>query len=561
MLARLRRLREPRYLVGAIVGGAYLYFTVFARTRGRSAATARSRRGGAPPFPLDQAAAVATSVGGLVLFGGAALAWLLPVSSGMLDFSDAEVDVLFTAPVSRRALIVHRLMRAQLGLLFTAIVTSLFYPSAPLGRLRWAVAMWIALSTARVYFTGVTLSRSRLTAASASARRVAWAPVVVSLAALAIVGTALVRAFVDYHPADAAGAIAPIESLYSSGATAVLLWPFRVLIRPLSTTGLVPFVLSLVPAIAVLGATAVWVMQTDAALQDVAEDASRQRASKAAAAAPAIRARGGFRLAPSGSAELVFLWKNMTAMLRGTSGFALFRYFVPLIVAVVGMSTALMSARQASGLGMTLCSLAVFVAAFLVVLGPQILRTDLRSDLRHLEVLKTWPVRAAAVIRGEMLCPAVVLTSVVWLALTCATILSAAGFPNLAFGWRMAGASGAFVLGPALIAAQLAVQNAAAVFFPAWVPQGDQRPRGLDAMGQRLIMLAGVILCVLIFFLPGALAAAILWFAFYRWMGAAIVPIAALVCAAIVGVEVLATTELLGPAFERLDILSVERAE
>ena len=34
---RLRRLREPRYLIGAIVGAAYVYFSVFARMgrRGR----------------------------------------------------------------------------------------------------------------------------------------------------------------------------------------------------------------------------------------------------------------------------------------------------------------------------------------------------------------------------------------------------------------------------------------------------------------------------------------------------------------------------------------------
>jgi hypothetical protein len=361
---------------------------------------------------------------------------------------------------------------------------------------------------------------------------------------------------------DVDDVIARINGLFSSGSTQVLLWPFHALIRPLGVTSLLPFVLSLVPALAVLAVTILWVMQTDSALQDVAEDASKQRASKAAAAsAPAIRARRGFALAPSGRVETVFLWKNAMGMLRATSGAALFRYFVPVLLIAVSMSTAMMSARQARGIAISVCMFAVVSAAFFVVLGPQIVRTDLRSDLRHLELLKTWPVRAASVVRGEMLCPGVVLTAVVWLALTCATILSAAAFPSLALGWRLAGATGAFVIAPALIAAQLTVQNAAAVFFPAWVPQGDQRPRGLDAMGQRLILMAGVILCVLIFFLPGAIPAAILWFAFYRWMGVAIVPIAALVCTVIVGVEVLGATEMLGPAFERLDILSVERAE
>ena len=564
ILRRLRRLREPRYLVGAIVGVAYLYFSFFARLRGRRAAGNR-RGGGTPPISAEQFAQIGTSIGALVLFIGAALAWLLPTSSGMLDFSDAEVDMLFTAPVSRRALIAHRLMRAQLGLLFTAAVSSIFYPSAAAGRLRWVVAMWIVLSTARVYFTGVTLARGRLTGPkplTARARTAAWTPVAVSLVGLGVVGMALFRGFYLSPPSDITDVIARVEVLFSSGATAILLWPFITLIRPLGVHGVLAFLASLVPALAVLGVTVVWVMQTDQALQDVAEDASQQRATKAMSrSTPVVRARNGFRLAPTGRAENVFLWKNAMGMLRGTSGLSLIRYFVPLIAVAVSLSAALMSMTQARGIAMTLCTVAVGISAFCVVLGPQVVRTDLRSDLRHLELLKTWPVRAADVVRGEMLCPAVVLTSIVWLALACATILSAAGFPQLELSWRLSGAIGAFVLAPAFIAAQLTVQNAAAVFFPAWVPQGDQRPRGLDAMGQRLIMLAGVLLSVLIFFLPGAIVSAILWLAFYRWIGAAILPIAALVCTTIVALEVLAATEMLGPAYERLDILSVERAE
>jgi len=564
LLQRLRRLREPRYLIGAVVGAAYLYFSFFARMRGRSVSVGPRRRGGGgPSFSLDQFGRMATAAGGIALFIVAALAWLLPTNSGMLDFSDAEVDMLFTAPVPRRALILHRLMRAQIGLLFTALITSLVYPSAALGRLRWAVAMWIMLTTARVYFTGVTLARGAWTARprTGGARGAAWAPVAVSILALAVVGLALFRAFAT-APATFEELAERTQTVVSTGAASVILWPFVTMIRPLGIAGLVPFLVSLAPALLVLAITTLWVLQTDAALQDVAEDASQKRAAKATSAStPAMRARGGFTLAPSGRAEAVFLWKNATAMVRATSGAALFRYFVPLILIAVGISTALMSAREARGLAATLCTIGMGIAAFCCVLGPQIVRTDLRSDLRHLEVLKTWPVRAADVVRGEMLCPAVVLTSVVWLAVACAAMLSSAAFPQLSATWRISGAFGAFVIAPAFITAQLAVQNAAAVFFPAWVPQGDQRPRGLDAMGQRLIMLAGVMLAVLVFFLPGAIAAGVLWFAFYRWIGAAIVPIAALVCTAIVAIEVLAATEMLGPAYERLDILSVERAE
>jgi hypothetical protein len=109
--------------------------------------------------------------------------------------------------------------------------------------------------------------------------------------------------------------------------------------------------------------------------------------------------------------------------------------------------------------------------------------------------------------------------------------------------------------------AQLMVHNAVAILFPAWVPLGNQRPRGLDAMGQRLIMLGGTWLLLVLMALPGALAGAIVWFALGRFVGPAMLVPAAVVCAAIIGIEVLLATEMCGPMYERLDLTAVERAE
>ena len=61
-----------------------------------------------------------------------ALGWLLPFDSGLLDFSDAEIQFLFPAPVSRRALLIHRLIRSQIGLLFGGMIVGLTMPSAAL---------------------------------------------------------------------------------------------------------------------------------------------------------------------------------------------------------------------------------------------------------------------------------------------------------------------------------------------------------------------------------------------------------------------------------------------
>jgi ABC-2 type transport system permease protein len=144
---RLRRLREPRYLVGAVVGAAYIYFSFFARVRTRS--TRRQPR----PVPeagadLAAIAAAGPAVGGLLLMIFTAFGWLVPFDSGLLTFSQAEVQFLFPAPVSRRWLLIHRMLRSQIGMLFGSVVVAIAArPGAGFARVRIAIGMWLLMCT------------------------------------------------------------------------------------------------------------------------------------------------------------------------------------------------------------------------------------------------------------------------------------------------------------------------------------------------------------------------------------------------------------------------------
>jgi len=230
--ARLRRLREPRYLIGAIVGAAYLYFSVFARMgrRGRRAGP----RGGPSAATLEALRSGAPAAVGLALLAATALGWLLPFDSGLLDFSQAEVQFLFPAPVSRRSLLVHRMMRSQIGILLGSIIPALMVQSfSGYARLRISIATWLILSTAKIYATGVSLARTRLTSSDARARRVAWLPLTVLGSACAIVAIALLRAFRAAPPDGARDAIVRIGTVVSHGLPRIVLWPFVALAAPL----------------------------------------------------------------------------------------------------------------------------------------------------------------------------------------------------------------------------------------------------------------------------------------------------------------------------------------
>jgi len=559
---RLRRLREPRYLLGAIVGGAYLYFSFFARMRARRAGDVRRRSGasGPPVLALSALQTTGASLAGVALLAVSALAWVLPFDSGLLDFSPAEIQFLFPAPLTRRALLVHRMLRSQLGLLFGGVIMAIAVPSVSgYARLRAGIAMWVLLSIGKVYFTGVSLARARLASPDRRARRAAWLPVAVIAVDVVAVSRALFSVVLSRPIAGVQDLLTRVGAATSSGVAGILLWPFATIARPFFASGIAAYAGALVLACAVLAAIAAWVLQIDAAFEDAAAMAAERRGAAATSQRTAYRVRrGSVALALRGRPEGLFAWKAATQTLRVVD-----RAVIARLVAVVTALTVLSATfGRANGLATLVGTFALVATAFLVLMAPQVVRVDLRDDLRHLELLKTWPVQAPAVIRGELLWPAMMLTVASWATLMVAELLAGSTpIGRIGVVWRLSAGAAAAVLAPALVSAQLTIQNAAAVLFPAWVPLGSQRPRGLDAMGQRLIMLGATWLLLLLTVLPGAIVALIAWFGLRLVLGPAAVVPAAACCAAVVAVEVLLATEALGPAYDSLDATAIERTE
>src|SRR5262245_1842490 len=557
---RLRRLREPRYLLGGIVGAAYLYFTVFARRNGRSSAARRAGRAAAQAPPAMAAMAVAgPALGGMALLALTALCWILPGSSGLLTFSDAEIQFLFPAPVPRRTLLLHRILRSQLGLLFGSMVVGLMTPTVGgFTRLRVSIATWVVLVTAKIYFAGVSLSRASLASRQARALRVAWTPIIVLATAVTIVVIALTRAFAGAPASGPVELFARIRDVASQAVVREILWPFVIIVRPIFSEWPSAYLRSLVLAAGVLGATVVWVLQSDQAFEEAAATAAERRAAAGSGERARYRVRSGaWRLPPIGRPEGAFAWKAAVQTIRLVDRRGLIR----VVALLFSLSVISVSLGRGSGFAAIVGFFASIGTAMAILFGPQVLRMDMRQDLRHLELLKSWPVAPAAVVRGQLLWPGALITACAWGLLTIALGMSWAVFARLAWSLRLSAATSAAIVAPALVFAQLTIHNGVALLLPAWVPLGNQRPRGLDAMGQRLIMLGGTWLLLAIASLPGAVAGGIVWFALQWIVGSAALIPAALVATAVVAIEVLLATEALGPAYERIDILAVERAE
>ncbi len=555
----VKRLGEPRYLVAALAGAAYFFFVLNTQLRVRSGAqqplSRRASRSLAEQFPAFALGGAA--VAGLAVLAVAAGSWLFPGTGTLLDFTRAEVQFLFPAPVSRRQLIVHRMMRSQVGLLFGPLVFAVLVPfgSNP-ARIRMAITLWILLFSARTYFSGIALARARLASREARKRQLARLPLMLVLGALASVAWPLGRALLGEPIVDANDALARVAAVSAQGLPRIALWPFVALASPLFAADWAPFLRSLPQALMVLLAAVAWVFLNDQAFDDITREIADEQRDRPPRRKAAYRARKvGWTLAPKGRAEPAFAWKAVLQTLRIVQ----VRILVRLGIFVGWM--AMVASISSRGISASLAVFAMIVVAMSTLTGPLILRIDLRQDLQHLEVLKTWPVRAAELVRGEMLWPAALLSAIVWSMTGLALYLSTAVFSSTSLALRASAAAAVCLVAPALIAAQLAIHNAAALMFPAWVSLGGWRARGVDAVGQRLIVVGGTTLLVALAAAPGALLGGIIWFAFNRFIGPLVLVPAGAVCAAVIGVEVLLVTEALGPAYERLDVTAIERTE
>jgi hypothetical protein len=560
--SRLRRLRQPRYLIATTVGGLYFYFLVL-NPRGGSS---RGPSGGPLAF-IGRFGESMELLGGTLLFVIAALAWVLPRSrEPALAFSRAEVQFLFTAPVTRRQLIQYKLLRSALGtVLSAAFITLVFRSSSAAGRWMFFIGMVVMMQTLSLHLTGVSLSRKSLAAHGLAGLARQWLPLAIVVVAVVALGGTVAADWgrlSSLHETD--DVLDELRRLGASPPVAIVLWPFRALVRLPLASSPGELLAALPSAVLLLALNFVWVIRSDAAFEEAsAELAEKMAHARRTAGIVPFRARQApFTLSLTGPIETALFWKNLILLGRYASSRMLLR-LIPAIIVLVAFAGGVLSARrsegEAPGMPAIFCAIGVI---FVIFIGPQMVRNDLRQDLAQLAILKTWPVRGAALVRGEVLAPTMVLSSLAWLLVTAAVALSSPFLAEASTAARtLAGVAGVLLIAPGLIALQLIAVNGFAVFFPAWVTIGANRAGGIEAGGQRLLMMVGLLIVVGVAALPAGTAAAVVGLAIYAANGTKSIFLPALAATIVLLVECVIATEAIGRVLDRTDISDVPAGE
>ncbi len=543
---QVRRLRDPRYLIGGIGGIVYLWLVFFRNARGMHSRQFVAVTGD-----------VLVDVLSVVVLGMMIMAWALPSDSGGLQFTEAEISFLFSAPLRRRDLLLYKIIRAQPRALSSAVAFFIFG-----WRRSWFIGMWAAISVLSIYFILVALGRARLkllhigfvarllivsalltTLASIGASNIKRHPIVIPqnnpmLAAKAVdaaLNTGTIRAVLFIPKCFATAASAPTLPQLASSVAGVL------------ALGVVFFVL----------AARLNVSFEEASITSSAKRAAmvqRMRDSRTGRRRVAFRRIGSpFRLGETGVPEVAIVWKNVIALLRTNIGFVV--VFLALTALMLGMVIYGHQPVAYRAMG----SMFLFMTAFFPLAAPQIFANDLRLDLARAEILKSYPLSGDRLVAAEIAAPLAVITGMEMLFAVSGSVLirMGSGAEKLA---RFAGTPQfvvtALVLALPICAALLVIRNAVPLYFPAWTARPTDDVRGFVLIGQRMVILFSNLLALLIVLIPaGLIFLPSIWIAYKFFSANAIfVAVATVPAAAVVAGEVWLGIKALGARFDEMDV-------
>jgi len=557
ILAKLRRLREPKYAIALIVGLGYFVFIVgfnFLSVR-----MARQHQQSVPPDFSGEWFEWGAIVMGLLYLS---YIWVFKGAEAGLFFRPAEMHYLFTAPMTRRQIIHYYILRTQPAMLFSTLIIALFmFVKMPGGTPIYAMLGWYLISNILfLHSTAASLVRVSLFRHGKAGLRHSFRPLVVFV---------LIGAIIFFQSSKfsltqvmKSGAVEDsLRQVFDSPLGFIAFYPLRVLGRLMVSRDLGAFLRALLPTLGLVALHYVWVIRSDVAFEEASEERSRQiaerieRWKKGKLFRPPRRGRNlrqPFRLGPSGPAATAIFWKNLISATRLPAVLTM----VGFVLSEIGVSYALDLAgvdRQVRAV----FALPILIVALIVSLaGPLLLRNDLRQDLPCLDILKTLPVTGVEVVVGQVLAPLAILCAIQLLLCPLGILFLVQG-GGLSVGAGLSLLATVALIYPMYAALWLLVENSMVLYFPDWMAGWGSQKQGIEGVGTRIVYMVMVVAALAVLLLPAILVAAVGMIVGLVFSGGAdwpaLVVLMAGVAASILAGECFLIVKFLGRKYESFD--------
>jgi hypothetical protein len=526
----IRLLKQPKYFVGFLVGVGWMGLWVL-RPMMRSKLSVV--HGAVSPIGLQylplihQFAALGVTL-------ALPFPWLLPWGQLGLPFRESELTMLLQAPLSRRQVIQYGLLKSEIGVMLSGLILPLFVGLGSFGtRVLMGFGTWMLFEFWHLngkWRALFNLRQTEVPVGLARARR--WALTIGLVGFYAMLAGALkpwvIQIIKAFGGANFREVTAAFPAVTWPPLLKTLLTPAWWLTAPMFSGGGGAFVAAAIPVMLLILAQREVVLRSKARFEESAlQRATKEEAKKApgrrfTAISSRARLRRPFALDRPGPPEVALVWKN--AMRVSRTRWLHVAYFGLAVWVAIAVLPGMLPFHAVL---YSILALFGVVPMFLQpLLAGMTWHNDLRSDLPHIEMVRTWPVSAQRFVLAEVLSPAI-------LSFGSAIMGGGVALASL-FGSRLhesfssepstlvllpktgllgVGAGLAAILifvGFLPMAASVsffssALQNIATLWVPAWMAHSTDRSRGLSALGQRLLVSTALSLALALSLIPGAL--------------------------------------------------------
>jgi len=537
----IRLLRQPKYLVGFIVGAAWMGLWVvrpLLRSRFHIDSASANRFGGELLPVFHQFAALAVTI-------ALPLPWLLPWGKLGFPFRESELTMLLQAPLSRRQVLQYGLLKSEVGVLLSGFILPLFIGRGGLGtRLLMGCGTWMLFEFWHLNGRWRALFNLRQTEIPASLARTRRLALTIGLLGFYGVVLFAVTPFLTQIGAALGGrdfrqVTAALTTVTWPPLLSAVLTPAWWLTAPMFAGGGTAFLFATAPVLLAILAQRELVLRSKARFEERAlehatkETAKKSPAQRFAKISSRARSKRPFEIDRPGPPEVAIVWKNMMRVSRAR--WVRIAYVGSALLVGVAVLPALLRVHQVA------YGVLAVIGAILMLMPPLLTgmtwNNDLRTELAHIDLVRTWPVSAPRLVLAEVLSPAI---------LSFANAVFGAGLVLTSlFGSRvreaLTGQRSSLVLLPRAgefmgvdsglatillvlsflpMAAATAfvssgLQNLATLFVPAWMAHSADRSQGVAAFGQRMLVTFALGLALTLALIPGALlvgaAAGIQW--------------------------------------------------
>lgn len=477
------KLKKPRYLIGAGLISLYIFYLY-------------KRVGFTTPYFLIA-----------IYFIQILIAWLsLPFSDGTrsgraLAFQQAEIQQLFCAPVGRRHLLLFKLIQNQwISLIAVLIFSFLSRNIAGVSFARLLFGLWLVSNILNLHGTLLNVAAAYMQ--RTGRQYLGW---LFSGAVLLGIGIAIWLAI-----GQALTATGNFLDLFKTPAFFMLLKPVNLLLAPALSTSAAGFLQALWLPVAVLCIHAVIYFTVPFPFEDNAIVTAERIANVRKLGLSGMRKKESLtirqnrysrlqRLAPAGPQWRAVLWKNLLSIGRIRPG--LFkRFFIYILLALV------VASFLPPQIQYTIGTVLGFLALYLILLGPALLRVDLRLDIPHFDMIKAMPIHGRQLIFGAIMAPQLVIFGLQAASLIGATLLIN-HFKHTALTAvdRIEILCVALPVIFALTFFFFTLQNLMALYLPSFVRLGRNIQRGFEQSGQNVLALIVRMLSLLVALIPVAI--------------------------------------------------------